>query len=77
VITRGGDGDGALLWSQKRAVRSMEVSVSYLRASDCPKVLLPGNGPGKKPLVRYDPREVLKWANRYRDVPSTNHHEEP
>lgn len=39
------------------------VSVSYLRASDCPKVLLPSNG--KRSLVRYRESELIAWAEKW------------
>ena len=39
--------------TQKEAANLLRVSVSFLRASGCPKHLLPGNGLRGKPLVRY------------------------
>jgi hypothetical protein len=48
--------------TQKEAARVLRVSVSYLRASSCPKHLLPGNGPHGRPLVRYLRDEVLAWS---------------
>lgn len=50
------------LWTQKEAAAYLSVSVAYIRNSECPKVLLPGNGPKAKPLVRYDPAEVRAFA---------------
>jgi hypothetical protein len=50
-----------LLWTQKEAARHLKVSVSYLRASSCPKMLLPSLKPGGRPLVRYSRVEVEKW----------------
>lgn len=47
---------------QRDAAHLLGVSVSYLRASSCPKRLLPSNGRGSKPLVRYLRSEVLGWA---------------
>jgi hypothetical protein len=41
------------------------VSVAWLRASECPKVLLPGNGPKGRPVVRYRERDLLAWAERH------------
>ncbi len=49
--------------TQKQAAAVLQVSVSYLRASSCPKVLLPGNGKRGKPLVRYRQLDLLAWAN--------------
>lgn len=49
------------LWTQQEAAEHLRVSARYLRASSCPKVLLPGNGRTKKPLVRYDPAQVRRW----------------
>jgi hypothetical protein len=48
--------------TQREAARVLRVSVSFLRASSCPKHLLPGNGPRGRPLVRYLRSEVLAWA---------------
>jgi hypothetical protein len=48
--------------TQKEAARLLRVSVSYLRASSCPKHLLPGNGRKGKQLVRYLRDEVLAWG---------------
>jgi hypothetical protein len=49
--------------TQREAAQLLRVSVSYLRASSCPKHLLPGNGPRGRPLVRYLRDEVLTWAS--------------
>lgn len=51
------------LLTQKEAASILRVSVSYLRASDCPKVLLPSRG--KRRLVRYRESEVMAWAERW------------
>jgi hypothetical protein len=48
--------------TQKEAAHLLRVSVSYLRASSCPKHLLPGNGRKGKELVRYRRDEVLAWG---------------
>jgi hypothetical protein len=48
--------------TQKEAADLLRVSVSYLRASSCPKHLLPGNGKKGKDLVRYRRDEVLAWG---------------
>ena len=48
--------------TQKEAAAWLKVSPSYLRASGCPKVLLPGHGPHGKPLVRYLRQDVTRWA---------------
>lgn len=55
---------------QREAAQAIAVSVAWLRASECPKVLLPGNGPKRRPLVRYRMSEVLAWAEQ-RKVKST------
>jgi hypothetical protein len=57
------------LMTQKEAAAMLRVSVAYLRASDCPKVLLPGNGPARKPLVRYRRADVERWLERRRVAP--------
>lgn len=49
------------LLTQKEAAAGLRVSVSYLRASDCPKVFLPGNGPNGQDLVRYRPEDMAAW----------------
>ena len=54
---------------QREAAAYLGVSVSYLRASTCPKVLLPGTGPRGKPLVRYRLADLDRWAEAYRLTP--------
>lgn len=51
------------LMRQKEAASLLGVSVSYLRGSDCPKVLLPSRG--KRSLVRYRESELLAWAEKW------------
>lgn len=51
------------LLTQKEAAGVLRVSVSYLRASDCPKVLLPSRG--KRALVRYRQSEIMAWAEKW------------
>lgn len=53
--------DPDALLTQREAAALLKVSASYLRASSCPKRLLPGNGAAGKPLVRYVRHEVLDW----------------
>jgi ribosomal protein S12 len=53
------------LVSQREAAAFLGVSQSYLRASSCPKVLLPGNGPKDRPLVRYRLSDVATWAEQW------------
>ena len=55
----------ASLWTQREAAGYLRVSVAYLRASSCPKVLLPPVR-GRKPLVRYDPVDVREWTGNWR-----------
>jgi hypothetical protein len=55
------------LWTQREAAAYLGVSERYLRASSCPKKLLPGTGKKGKPLVRYDPAEVIAWV-QYQSV---------
>jgi hypothetical protein len=50
------------LWTQREAATYVGVSQRYLRASSCPKKLLPGTGAKGRPLVRYDPAEVCRWV---------------
>lgn len=52
------------LMRQKDAAAMLGVSISYLRASDCPKVLLPPSR-GKRPLVRYRESELMAWAEKW------------
>lgn len=51
-----------ILIRQKEAATMLGVSVAWLRASSCPKVLLPGNGPKGRELVRYDVADLRTWA---------------
>ena len=53
------------LWNQREAAYYLGVSARNLRDSDCPKVLLPGNGKSGQPIVRYDPVDVKAWAARW------------
>ncbi len=53
------------LVSQREAAVFLDVSQSYLRASSCPKVLLPGNGTKARPLVRYRISEVAQWSEQW------------
>lgn len=53
--------DDEVLLTQREAAGILKVGVSYLRASDCPKVLLPP-ARGTRPLVRYRRSAVLAWA---------------
>lgn len=52
------------LLTQKEAAALLRVGVSYLRASDCPKVLLPP-ARGRRPLVRYRRADVMGWAEAW------------
>jgi hypothetical protein len=54
------------LWTQAEAADYLHVSRRYLRASACPKILLPGTGTRGKPLIRYDPVDVRTWAEQRR-----------
>jgi hypothetical protein len=54
------------LLRQKEAAMLLGVSVSWLRASSCPKVLIPGNGPKGRPIVRYDPADLEAWKETHR-----------
>lgn len=54
------------LWTQAQAAAFLSVTPRYLRDSTCPKILLPGNGPSGRPVVRYDPDEVRAWARTWR-----------
>ena len=50
------------LLRQPDAANLLGVSVSYLRASTCPKRFLPSAGRGRKALVRYLRSELFAWA---------------
>jgi hypothetical protein len=52
--------------TQKEAATLLAVSPRYLRASSCPKILLPGLGKAGKPMVRYDRTAVLAWRDSHR-----------
>jgi hypothetical protein len=49
----------------------LRVSVAWLRASECPKVLLPGNGPKRRALVRYRMSDIEAWSEQRRVKRST------
>ena len=51
--------DPDALLRQRDAAALLAVSVAWLRASSCPKVLLPGNA--TRPVVRYKRSAVLRW----------------
>ena len=57
--------------TQREAASLLRVSVSYLRASSCPKHLLPGNGARGRPLVRYRRDDVLAWGAARSLAPQT------
>lgn len=48
-------------WTQKHAAVVCGYSASYLRNSDCPKLLEDGDGPKGKPRVFYLPDDVRAW----------------
>lgn len=50
------------LLTQKEAAAYLRVSPAYLRASSCPKILLPGNGRRGRPMVRYRVEDLIAWA---------------
>ncbi len=52
------------LLTQKEAAAYLRVSPAYLRASTCPKILLPGNGKKGRPMVRYRIDDLVAWAER-------------
>ena len=52
------------LLTQKEAAAYLRVSPAYLRASSCPKILLPGNGRKGRPMVRYRAEDLNAWAER-------------
>jgi hypothetical protein len=52
------------LLTQKEAAAYLRVSPAYLRASSCPKILLPGNGKKGRPMVRYRVEDRTAWAER-------------
>lgn len=54
----------ASVLTQREAAHLARVSVSYLRASRCPKILLPGRG--RRPMVRYRRADVLAWLDAHR-----------
>lgn len=52
------------LLTQKEASAYLRVSSAYLRASSCPKILLPGNGKMGRPMVQYRVEDLIAWAER-------------
>jgi hypothetical protein len=63
------------LLTQRQAAELLQVSQAYLRASRCPKLLLPGNGPRGKPVLRYSKGDLLEWT-RVRRAPASAPHRE-
>jgi hypothetical protein len=55
--------------TQKEAAAAAKVSAGYLRNSDCPKLLLPGQGRSQKPVVRYLRSDVEAWLANHRVAP--------
>lgn len=53
------------LMRQKEAAAFLGVSVNWLRASDCPKVLLPGQGVKGHPVIRYNRADLLEWRESW------------
>ena len=47
--------------TQREVANLLRVSVSYIRASSCPKVFLPSLKPGGRALVRYERLAVEQW----------------
>lgn len=48
-------------WQQKHAAAVTGYSVSFLRASDCPREYEEGNGPKGRLRLVYVPAEVRAW----------------
>lgn len=53
--------------TQKEAAAYLRVSVAYLRASSCRKVLFEGHGAKGRPMVRYRRADLDEWAARRLD----------
>lgn len=51
-------------WKQQHAAAVTGYSVSFLRASDCPKHFEEGNGPKGRPRPVYIPAEVREWKRK-------------
>ena len=51
------------LLTQREAAAWLRVGTWYLRASDCPKILLPP-ARGRRPRVRYRRADLLAWAEQ-------------
>ena len=49
---------------QPDAAAYLGVSTRWLRKSSCPKVLLPSNHVGGKPLVRYRQSDLDRWIEQ-------------
>jgi hypothetical protein len=53
------------LWTQVEAAEFLGMSPRWLRDSNAPKILLPGNGPRGRPTVRYDAYSLMEWAQAH------------
>lgn len=62
------------LWTIEQAAAYLVVSPRYLRDTDCPRLRLPGRGPRRQALLRFEPEAVRAWAQRFRtDAPDDAH----
>lgn len=53
------------LWTVERTAQYLCVCVRYLRDCGCPHLRLPGQGPKRQVLIRYEPPRVREWARLY------------
>lgn len=61
--------DDEVFLTQREAAKLLRVGTTYLRDSDCPKVLLPPTR-GTRPLVRYRRGAVVAWATHWEVAPT-------
>lgn len=54
-----------ILWTLEQAAEAVQVSPNYLRAADCPRVYLPSNRRGGRPLLRFRPEDVRAWTAQW------------
>ena len=58
--------DARRLWTQKEAAAYLVMSTRWLRDSNVPKILIPGNGSKGKPAIRYEKGAIDEWLDAHR-----------
>lgn len=59
-----------MLWTLKEAAVALRVSQSWLRASNCPRFVIPTSG--ERAMLRFDPMETRDWVNQWHQRHATS-----